>query len=583
MRNSLGSRKHALARIGLTALALGLATAAMADSGPTMKVPADVLISGGTIYDGSGGAPFEGDVVIREDRVVAVTHGASGATAAKVVDARGLAVAPGFINMLSWSPVTLLEDGRGMSDILQGVTLEVMGEGASMGPLTAKMTALELQRQGDIKYPITWTTLGGYLDTVVAKGVSPNVASFVGAGQVRVNELGEDDVQPTPEQLARMRALVHEAMTEGAMGVASSLIYAPDTYAKTPELIALATEAGKCGGIYISHMRSEGDNILPAVDELIEISRKSGAPAEIFHLKLAGKDNWGKLDTVVSKIEAARREGLRITTDMYTYAAGATGLDASMPTWVQSGGYEQWAARLKDPAIRARVATEMKGPGKGWENLYHSAGTPEKLLLIGFKNPALKQYTGKTLAEVARLRGTSPEDTAMDLVIADGSRVGTAYFMMDEANVRRQVALPWMSFGSDAGAPASEGVFLQSQDHPRAYGNFARLLGRYVRDEKMTTLESAVHRLTTLPATNLGLKERGALRPGYFADLAIFDPKTIRDNATFDKPAQYATGMRAVFVNGVQVVRDGEHTGAKPGRVVRGPGWKGWTGGGACK
>lgn len=531
----------------------------------------DVIIRGGTIYDGTGSTPYAGDVAIKGDRIVAV--GKVAGSAKRIVDAKGLAVAPGFVNMLSWATETLIADGRSQSDIRQGVTLEVMGEGWSMGPVNDVMAATEEKRQGDITFPIKWRTLGQYMDGLVAKGISPNIASFVGATTVRVHELGEGDVDPTPEQLARMQALVRQAMNEGAMGVGSSLIYAPANFAETPELVALMTAAGQCGGMYISHIRNESDHLLEAIDELIEISRKSGAPAEIYHLKMAGKENWGKLPAVIEKVEAARKAGQRITADMYTYTAGATGLDAAMPLWVQAGGLEQWIARLKDPATRAKVVAEMKQPGQGWENLLLQAGGADKVILLAFKNPELKPLTGKTLAEVAKMRGKSPEETAIDLVIEDGTRVGTAYFLMDEANVARQTGLPWMSFGSDAGSQGPEGVFLKSSTHPRAYGNFARLLGRYVRDEKTTTLADAVRRLTSLPATNLGISDRGGLKPGYFADLAIFDPKTVGDRATFANPQVYATGMRHVFVNGVQVLRDGAHTGALPGRVVRGPGW----------
>lgn len=530
----------------------------------------DLIIRGGTLYDGSGKPPVVGDVAIRNDRIVAV--GKLDGKAKKEIAAKGMAVAPGFINMLSWATESLIADPKSQSDIRQGVTLEVMGEGWSMGPMNPTMKAQEAKRQGDIKYPIEWTTLGDYFDWLEKRGISTNIASFVGAATVRVHELGEGDVDPTPEQLGRMRALVRQAMNEGAMGVGSSIIYAPGSYAETDELVALTSEAAKCGGMYISHMRSEGDRIEEAVDELIEISRRSGAPAEIYHLKMAGRSNWGKLDTIVRKIEDARASGLRITTDMYTYTAGATGLDAAMPTWVQAGGLEQWIERLKDPATRARVAEEMKKPGSDWENLYFGAGA-DKMILSGFKNDALKPLTGKTLAEVAQMRGKSPEETAMDLVVEDGSRVGTVYFLMSEENVRRQIQLPWMSFGSDAASQATEGVFLKSGAHPRTYGNFARLLGRYVRDEKLIPLEQAVYRLTTLPATNLGIKDRGALKPGYYADIVVFDPTTIGDRSTFEQPHQYSVGVRDVFVNGVAVLQGGEHSGATPGRAVRGAGF----------
>jgi N-acyl-D-amino-acid deacylase len=485
--------------------------------------------------------------------------------------------------MLSWATESLIADGRGMSDTLQGVTLEVMGEGDSMGPLTPKMKARAIKRQGDIKYPIRWTSLAQYLDYLQKKGITPNVASFVGATTVRVHELGEKDVDPTPAQLDRMRALVRQAMKDGALGVGSSLIYAPATYAKTPELIALTQEAGKCGGMYISHMRSEGNKLLEAIDELVTISKESGAPAEIYHFKQAGTPNWGKLDAAIAKVEQARSNGQRITADMYTYTAGATGLDAAMPTWVQSGGLEAWIKRMKDPATRARLVNEMRTPSNDWENLLLLAGSPDRVLLIAFKNPKLKPLTGKTLAEVAKMRGKSPEETAMDLVIEDGSRVGTVYFLMSEDNVKREVALPWMSFGSDEASEVPEGVFLKSSSHPRAYGNFARVFAEYVRKDKVARLPDAIRRLTSLPASNIGARNRGWLAPGYYGDVVVFDPAKIQDHATFEKPKQLATGVDDVFVNGVQVLADGKHTGAKPGRVVRGPGWTGWPGGGACK
>ncbi|MBL9068653.1 MAG: D-aminoacylase [Sphingopyxis sp.] len=559
-------------RLPLRAMLLGgmLLVAAPVAARPAAP-PYDLIIRGGTLYDGSGAPPVTGDVAIRGDRIVAV--GRVEGSAKREISARGMAVAPGFINMLSWATESLIADPRSQSDIRQGVTLEVMGEGWSMGPLNATMKAQETERQGDIKYRIDWTSLGDYLAYLERRGIATNVASFVGAATVRVHELGEDDVDPTPEQLDRMQLLVRQAMDEGALGVGSSLIYAPGSYAETDELVALMREAGQCGGMYISHMRSEGDRLEEAVDELIDIARRSGAPAEIYHLKMAGRGNWDKFDAVVKKIEAARADGLRITTDMYTYTAGATGLDAAMPTWVQSGGLEAWIERLKDPATRAQVAAEMQKPGSDWENLYLGAGA-DKMILTGFKSEALKPLTGKTLAEVAAMRGTSPEETAMNLVIEDGSRVGTVYFLMSEDNVRKQVQLPWMSFGSDAASQSAEGVFLKSGSHPRTYGNFARLLGHYVRDEKLISLEEAIHRLTSLPATNLGIRERGALRPGYFADVVIFDPATVADRATFEKPHQYAVGMRDVYVNGVAVLTNGEPSGATPGRAVRGPGWK---------
>lgn len=534
--------------------------------------PYDVILRGGTIYDGSGRAPFTGDVAIRGDRIAAIGN-LRGAKAKTEIDAKGLAVAPGFINMLSWATDSLIYDGRSQSDIRQGVTLEVMGEGWSMGPLTPAMKEQMKEQQGDIQYDVAWTTLGEYLSYLEKKGIATNVASFVGATTVRIHEIGYADRPPTPEELARMKALVRQAMEEGALGVGSSLIYAPAFYAKTPELIELCKAAAPYGGMYISHMRSEGNRFLEALDELIAIAREAKIPAEVYHLKAAGKSNWPKMDAAIAKIEAARKQGLRITADMYTYPAGATGLDAAMPPWVQEGGLKQWIERMKDPAIRARVMREMTTPTDAWENLFLGAG-PDGTLLAEFKNDALKPLTGKTLAEVARMRGKSPEETAMDLVIEDGSRVGTIYFLMSEDNIRKQVKLPWLSFGSDAGSMAPEGPFLKSNPHPRAYGNFARVLGKYVREEKVMTLAEAVRKLTSLPASNLKIKERGALRPGYFADIAVFDAAKIQDHATFEQPHQYATGMVHVFVNGQQVLRDGEHTGATPGRFVRGPGWK---------
>jgi len=540
----------------------------------------DVLIRGGTIYDGSGSDPIVGDVAIKDDKIVYV--GPSRAVgAAQEVDATGLAVAPGFINMLSWATESLIVDPRAQSDIRQGVTLEVMGEGWSMGPLNADMRKLAIERQGDVRYPIEWTTLGEYLSFLERRGIAPNIASFVGATTVRQHELGERDIDPNPEQLQRMRSLVRTAMQEGALGVGSSLIYPPAAFAETDELIALVAEAGKCGGMYISHMRSEGDRLLESVDEVIEISRRSGAPAEIYHLKQAGRTNWGKLNDVIARVEKARSEGLKITADMYTYTAGGTGLAASMPPWVQDGGNEAMLERLKDPAVVARVKAEMVQPGTNWENLYFHAG-PDRVLLVSLVDPTLKPLIGKTVAEAARLRGVAPGQLVIDLTIADRGRAGALYFLMSDENVRRQTALPWMSFGSDAEASAPEGVFLKSSTHPRAYGNFARFLGHYVGDQKVVSLSDAVRRLTSLPAENLGLRDRGRLAPGMAADVVLFDPATITDHATYERPMQYATGVRDVFVNGVEVLRNGEHTAATPGRFLKGPGWTGWPDGGAC-
>jgi N-acyl-D-amino-acid deacylase len=535
----------------------------------------DVVIHRGTIYNGSGNQPLIADIGVIGDKIAAIGD-LSTAKGKTDIDASGMAVAPGFINMLSWANESLIQDGRSQGDIRQGVTLEVFGEGSSMGPLTDEMRRQMIEDEADIKYDVPWTTLGEYLEHLAKKGVSPNVASFVGATTLRIHEIGYADRPPTPAELQRMQSLARQAMQEGALGIGSSLIYAPAFYAHTEELIALSRAVAPYGGLYISHMRSEGQRLLEGIDELITISREAGVPAEIYHMKAAGQANWSKLGAAIAKIEAARAGGLHITADMYNYIAGATGLDASMPPWVQEGGYKEWAKRLQDPAIRARVSQEMRTPTDKWENFFVGVGSPDKILLIAFKNDSLKYLTGKTLAEVARMRNKAAEETAMDLVIQDGSRVGAVYFLMSEDNVRRQLQLPWVSFGSDEGSYAPEGVFLKSSAHPRAYGNVARLLGRYVRDEKLVPMEQAIRRLSALPAENLKLKKRGKLEPGYFADIVIFDPRTIQDHATFEKPHKYSTGVRDVFVNGVQVLRDGEHTGALPGRVVRGPGWTGW-------
>ena len=564
------------------ALASSVLAIALLSSGAVASAESyDVLIRNGMIYDGSGAAPSRGDLAIRGDRIVAVGAALDG-TAKQVVDAKGLAVTPGFINMLSWATESLLVDGLGQSDVRQGVTLEVMGEGWSMGPVNEAMRKLAGERQGDVKYPIEWTTLGEYLALLERRGIALNVASFIGATTVRQHELGEGDVDPSPDQLKRMRALVRQAMEEGALGVGTSLIYPPAAFAETDELVALTTEAAQCGGSYISHMRSEGDRLLESIDELIEISRRSGAPAEIYHLKQVGRANWNKLEAAIARVEAARASGLKITADMYTYTAGGTALAASMPPWVQDGGTEAMLQRLGDPAVVERIKREMLEPGKNWENLYLHAG-PEGVLLANITEPSLKPLIGKTVAEVAKMRGVSPEQAVIDLVRADQGRSGALYFLMNEDNVRKQMAIPWVSFGSDAEAAAPEGVFLKSSTHPRAYGNFARLLGKYVRDEKAAPLADVVRRLTSLPADNLGLRDRGRLAPGMAADVVIFDPATIADHATFAKPMQYATGVRDVFVNGTHVLRDGEPTGAKPGRFVRGPGWIGWPDGGACR
>jgi N-acyl-D-amino-acid deacylase len=537
-----------------------------------------LIIRNGMIYDGKGGAPYRGDIAIANGRVVAIGN-VSEYSADEQLDVHGLAVAPGFINVLSWAPETLLYDGRGVSDVKQGVTLEIFGEGDSFGPLSATSREELLKTQGDIRYDITWTSLGEFLDHLVKKGVSPNVASFIGATTVRTHEVGYANRAPTKAELARMQDLVRQAMREGALGVGSSLIYAPAAYAKTDELVAITQAASEYGGAYISHMRSEGDRFLEALDELIGIARVAHVHAEVYHLKAAGKQNWPKMKQAIARIEAARKEGLSISANMYPYTAGATGLDASMPPWVQEGGIDAWVKGLQDPKIRERVIKEMLTPGKDWESLYLAAGSPNRILLIGFKNPDLKQYTGKSLAEVAKLRGRSPEDTVIDLVIADHTRVSTAYFLMSEDNVKLGLSQPWVSLGSDEGAPAPEKAFLLSNPHPRAYGTFARFLGFYVRDQSVAKLPDAIRRITQLPAQNFKLKERGCIDPQCHADIVVFDPNAIEDHATFDKPREFATGVFHVFVNGKQVLKFGQHTGATPGEVVRGPGWTGWKAG----
>jgi N-acyl-D-amino-acid deacylase len=535
-----------------------------------------IIIRNGLVYDGSGAPPVQADIGIRAD-TIAFIGDLKGKEAKEEIDASGLVIAPGFINMLSWATESLLIDGKSQGDIRQGVTLEVFGEGNSMGPLNDAMKRdllKDLARNPDAAYTLDWTTLGEYLESLEHRGVSTNVASFIGATSVRVHELGYENRLPNEEELNNMKNLVRMAMEEGALGVGSSLIYAPANYSNTEELIELCKVASEYDGMYITHMRSEGNAIFKAINETIRIAQEANVPAEIYHLKLGGQKNWNKLDTVLFKIDSANKAGLKITTDMYTYTAGATGLDAAMPPWLQEGGLTEWIKRMHDPKIRKKALDEMSKPTNGWENLMLLAGSPEKILLLDFKNDSLKKYTGKTLAEVATLHGKSPEETAMDLVMADSSRVGTAYFLMSEDNVKRQIALPYMSFGSDAESAAPEGVFLQSSTHPRAYGNFARLLGKYVRDEKVIPLEEAIRKLTSLPASNLKIKKRGQLKAGYYADIVLFDATKIQDNATFEKPHQYATGMVHVLVNGVPVLKDGEHTGEKPGRVVRGPGWK---------
>ena len=532
----------------------------------------DIIVRGGAIYDGSGGEHFVADIAIDGDRISAI--GNLGNTRAPVeIDAKGLAVAPGFINMLSWANESLIEDGRSQSDIRQGVTLEVMGEGNSMGPLNAAMKQELVDRQSDIRYDIEWDTLGQYLEYLEERGISTNVASFIGTATPRKYVIGYDDRAPTPEELQKMQELVREAMQEGAMGVASSLMYPPGLFAETPELIALSKAAAEYDGMYISHMRDEGAHMLEAIEELITIAREAGIRAEIYHLKSSGQQNWPLFDDAVGMIEEARAEGLHITADVYTYPAGSTGLNVTVPPWVQEGGFEASLNRMRDPELRERIIEEMNTPSDEWENMFLLVGSFDNILLVNFKSEALKPLTGKTLAEVIEMRGTSPENTIMDLIIEDVSRVGAVYFTQSEDIVRRAVALPWVSFNSDAGSLAPEGVFLKSNPHPRAYGSFARVLAKYVREEKAITLEEAVRKLSGLPAQNLKLDRRGLLKEGYFADVVVFDPEAIQDHATFVEPHQYATGVLHVLVNGEQVLKDGEHTGATPGRVVRGPGW----------
>ena len=533
----------------------------------------DVLIQNGTVYDGTGAPPYQGTVALKGDKIFYIGP-PKFFTAKKIINATDKAVSPGFINMLSWGVETLIEEGKSQSDIRQGVTLEVFGEGMSWGPLNEELKAYMKKNQGDIKYDINWTTLGEYLQFLEDKGVSTNIASFIGATTLRINAVGYEDRKPNESELALMKNLVHQGMKEGAMGIGSSLIYAPAFYSSTEELIALCKVAAEYDGLYISHMRSEGNKLLESVDELLTIADQSGIRAEIYHLKQSGKKNWYKLDQVIQKIDSARAKGLEITTDMYTYIAGATGLDASMPPWVQEGGLDQWIARLKDPAIRKKVIKEMKKDTDQWENLMRAAESSDKLILVGFKNDSLKYLTGKTLTEVAKMRGKSPEETALDLVIQDGSRVGTVYFLMTEENIKKQIKLPYMSFGSDAGTMSPEGVFSKNSTHPRAFGNFARLLGKYVREENVISLEEAIYKLTGLPASNLKIQNRGQLKKGYFADVVVFDPNEISDHATFENPMQYATGVNHVWVNGTHVLENGNHTGAYGGRFVKGPGYE---------
>jgi N-acyl-D-amino-acid deacylase len=563
------SRNPISSRIWLAVLftMLLLMTAAGQNAQPS---PYDIIIRNGTVYDGTGNKPCRADVGIKADQIVAIGD-LSRAKARTEVDATGMAVAPGFINMLSHSEISLIADYRSLSELRQGVTTQIFGE-SSMGPLNDAMKRNRQTSQGDIKYDVAWTTLAEYLKYLEQRGISQNVASFIGAGTVREYVVGLEDKQPTPQQLEQMQELVRREMEAGALGITTALIYAPNYFAKTDELIALCKVASRYRGKYIAHIRSEGNQLLEAVEELIRIAREANVPAEIYHLKASGEQNWSKMDAVIKRINDARREGLKITADMYTYTAGSTGLASTMPPWVLDGGYSALYKRLQDADTRKKIAAAMRTPTNEWENMFLLPGSLDRILLVGFRSEKLKPLTGKTLAEVAKLRGTDPTDTVMDLILEDRSRIQTVYFTMSEANVKKQIAQPWVSFDSDASSMAAEGAFLRSSTHPRAYGSFARLLGKYVREEKVISLTEAIRRLTSLPATNLELDRRGFLKKGYFADVVVFDPETIADKATFENPHQYAIGVKHVFVNGVQVLRDGEHTTAKPGRALYGPG-----------
>jgi N-acyl-D-amino-acid deacylase len=533
----------------------------------------DTIIRNAMIYDGNGGDPFRGDLAIRGDTIAFIGN-LENASAKNVVDAGGRALSPGFVNMLSWAPVDLIEDGRSQSDIRQGVTLEVFGEGSSMGPLNEKMKDKMQDDQPDIKYKVEWKSLSEYLNFIEKKGISCNVASFIGAGTLREYAVGEDNRPATPAELDTMRRLVSEEMKGGAMGIGSSLIYPPDAFANTDELVAICSEAGKYGGSYISHMRSEGNRLTQAVEELINIAKRANVHAEIYHLKAAGKNNWNKMDSVISRIEKARNEGLNITADMYCYTAGATGLTAALPPTLQDGGFGKLWERLHDKKIREDMKKAMLSNPVDWENLYSGAGGAQQVLLLGFRRDSLRKYLGKTLAAVAKERHSSPEETALNLIVEDSSRIEVAYFLMDENNVKKQISLPWVSFCSDAGSTSPEGVFLHSHPHPRQYGNFIRVLGKYARDEKVLTLQAAIKKLSKLPATNLKIKNRGELKTGNDADLVLFDPASVKDNATYENPQQFADGVKDVWVNGVQVLKDGAHSGEKPGRFVKGPGYQ---------
>jgi N-acyl-D-amino-acid deacylase len=563
-------RKFSWQQTGMAAIPL---TAALFLSSCHNARSYDTIIRHGTIYDGTGKAPITSDIAINNDTIAFIGDCSKSIAIKRDIDATGKAVSPGFIDMQSWSITSLLEDGRSMGAIRQGVTLEVFGEGSSEGPLTDTMKKIEERQEGDIKYKVEWTSLKDYLTYLQLKGVSTNVASFVGASTIRENVLGDANRAPTSAELDKMRTLTRQAMEEGAMGIGAALIYAPGFYAGTDELVELCKVAAPYGGIYISHIRSEGNRLLQASDELIHIAKEAHIPAVFYHLKAAGKNNWSKMGTLIKKIDSARAAGLDISACMYTYTAGATGFDAAMPPAVQEGGLDKWIERLKDPAIRKKTIRDMTTPTDAWENLYLGSGA-DNIICAGFKQDSLKYLTGRRLSEIARMRHTTPEETIVDLIIQDHSRVEVIYFLMSEENVKKEIRLPYMTFGSDAASMAPEGVFLKSSTHPRAYGNVARLLGTYVREQKVIPLEEAIHKLSGLAAARLKLKKRGELRAGYFADVVIFDPANVRANSTYEQPHQLATGVSGVFVNGVEVLKDGRHTGAKPGRAVFGPGYK---------
>ncbi|MEX2238685.1 MAG: D-aminoacylase [Dehalococcoidia bacterium] len=532
----------------------------------------DLVVRSGTIYDGLGGEPYAADLAITGDQIAAVAPGLD-ADGAQVVEATGLAVAPGFINMLSHSYYSVLVDPRSMSELKQGVTTQIIGEGNSPGPLTPEERRLLVEKQTVWKFDVPWTRLSECLAYLQQKGTSQNFASFVGEATLRMHGPGHENRPATREEMATMCAVFAEEMADGALGLGTSLIYPPAFFFSTEELIELAKVAARYRGKYISHMRSESTRLLEAIDELVRISREAGLPAEIWHFKAAGQTNWDKMQAAIDRVEAARAEGLKITADIYPYTAGATGLSNCIPPWFHEGGSPKLYERLADPAARAEMRQAIQSTeGVDWENLYAGAGGPEGVLILGTRKDENRKYQGKTLAQVAEMEGTDPLEALFDLVARDRSRVDTAYFMISEDNMRLVMQQPWVSFGSDSPSTAPEGVFLKTSTHPRAYGCFARVLGRYVREEKLLSLPEAVRRMTSLPAGNLGLDRRGRLAEGHFADIVIFDPDTVADRSTYDAPQQYAVGVRDVIVNGVVTLRDGEFAGNLAGRTLYGPG-----------